>query len=882
MAKSSSKSGRFEVKIDLQGLIRLLAKNLYKEADVFVRELIQNSHDSLKRRHELEQNRAPAGAIRICTDREAATISVTDNGSGLTETEIHEYLSTIGRSGTGEFRKELVKKGRSAEVSLIGQFGIGLLSAFVVAHRVEIETLSSQPNNPSWRWVSEGQKDYELAPGARDVPGTTVTLHISDNYRDMLDPDELRKAVKKYADFIPFPIHINDDEGTANVINAPWHRSYASENERRQDYWEFVNRRFPDWALEVIPIDIDAPYRVEGVLYISDWHVPDVNTTGMVDIYQTRMFITANNRDILPVWAKFVRGVIDSPDLTPTASRDAIQLDIVAREIRDALGRKVVEHLQDLATRDVVRFERVMDWHHYHIKGMAVNHDDFFDAIGDLVPFETNQGLMSLRRYLEKSPQPNGKPGHNLVYFSERGSATQFYMLCNAKGLLVINASYIFEEEFLKKYAKRHPGIHLHQINVAGSQILFEALKPDEAAAFRELEHGFRRMMPDPRSHATIARFKPVSLPSVTVLTTDAKLRQELEQTRRSLILPQSVRDLAGRILEERPTVPVTLYLNADNQTIQRMAELARTPAASDETYQAALLAIFNNAFLLAQHLITPENAQAIFTSSNRTIELMIEKTRQVGELQRRLNAIDLAQQAKMSDEHAAVLSDHITCMVALPFKDKDHFAYESVLLPALREVLELEPYYWQVVRADEKYYENNVGRNVATFMNRAHAYIAEISDLNPNVMMELGYLFWAEPARSRPLVVLEREGTGQHLSDLGDLIRIPYPNATGENAQSIIAGSMRREFGKKKDLQDLNTQKRSHYLSPLLLRNLLGEGFKAEIAQEASRRFPTMEAFSLAEVGHILAKVPKLSRAQAKVLKEEIADLLRNIGSST
>jgi molecular chaperone HtpG len=477
MARSSSKTGRqdvtsHEIKIDLQGLIRLLAKNLYAESDVFIRELIQNAHDSLKRRGEMEKDRAPAGSIRIRTDEDEATIAFTDNGSGLTEAEIHDYLSTIGRSGTGEFRQELIKKGRGAEVSLIGQFGIGLLSAFVVARRVEVETLSIQPGNPSWRWVSEGQKAYELGPGSRTDPGTTVTLHITDNYRDMLDPDELRKAIKKYADFIPYPIHLNDEEATANAIQAPWHR-YLTEDERQQAYWIFVNQRFPDIPLEVIPVRIEAPYRVDGVLYISDRHVPDVNTTGMLDIYQARMFITANNRDMLPAWAKFVRGVIDSPDLTPTAARDAIQVDAVARAIRDALGRRIVEYLKDLAARDPVRFERVMDWHHYHIKGMAVNHDEFFHAIAELVPFETNRGPMSLRTYMERSPQPNGKPGHDLVYFSERGSATQFYMLCNAKGLLVINASYIFEEDFLKKYAKQRPEIRLHLISVGGSQILF-------------------------------------------------------------------------------------------------------------------------------------------------------------------------------------------------------------------------------------------------------------------------------------------------------------------------------------------------------------------------------------------------------------------------
>ena len=149
MTNSPANPTRYEIKIDLQGLIRLLAKNLYAEADVFIRELIQNAHDSIKRRAELKQN-APPGIIRIRTDRETSTITITDNGAGLTEQEVHDYLSTIGRSGTGEFRQELLKKGRQAEVNLIGQFGIGLLSAFVVAYKVEVETRQSRSMRTSF------------------------------------------------------------------------------------------------------------------------------------------------------------------------------------------------------------------------------------------------------------------------------------------------------------------------------------------------------------------------------------------------------------------------------------------------------------------------------------------------------------------------------------------------------------------------------------------------------------------------------------------------------------------------------------------------------------------------------------------------------------
>ena len=348
-----------EFQIDLQGLIKLLAKNLYAEADVFVREMLQNAHDSVKRRRELQGAGAPPGEVRVKVDRIASTITFTDNGAGMIEHEVKEYLSTIGRSGTDAFRRDLIEKGRQADVTVIGQFGIGLLSTFIVADRVVVETRSWQKGHPGYRWESRGEKTYDLQAGDRQEPGSSVTLYITDQYRDMLLLEELRKAIRKYADFLPVGIYVNEDEAPANAVNAPWHKQYDSARDELLEMSIFVARRFPDNPLSTIPIHIKSPYKVDGVLYVSDNRIPDVNTTGLVDIYQSRMFVMEGNRDMLPSWAKFVRGIIDSPALTLTASRDAIQQDATQEEIKEQLGEAIVEHLKGLSKSDPDKFQRL-------------------------------------------------------------------------------------------------------------------------------------------------------------------------------------------------------------------------------------------------------------------------------------------------------------------------------------------------------------------------------------------------------------------------------------------------------------------------------------------------------------------------------------------
>ena len=371
-----------EFQIDLQGLIKLLAQNLYTESDVFVREMLQNAHDSIKQRKELQLENAPEGNVRVKIDREAATISFIDNGAGMTENEIQEYLSTIGRSGTESFRQELIEKGRSAHVSLIGQFGIGLLSAFIVADKIVVETRSWKPKNPAWHWQSEGEKTYTLEPGNRKEPGTTVTLHINDSYRDMLNTADLREAIVKYADFLPMPIRLNEEQSLINTINAPWHRDY-SQKPRAEiiDLTALLVRRFPDTPLSVMPIHIRTPYPVDGVLYISDFGTLDSSPIGLVDIYQSRMFVMQANRDILPPWARFVRGIIDSPALTLTASRDAVKQDSIQKAIRESLETVIIDHLVQLSQEQPVQFARICQWHHYDFKGMALNYEIFFNPL---------------------------------------------------------------------------------------------------------------------------------------------------------------------------------------------------------------------------------------------------------------------------------------------------------------------------------------------------------------------------------------------------------------------------------------------------------------------------------------------------------------------
>ena len=245
-----------KMRTSFQGLLRLLAKSLYSEPDVFVRELLQNAHDSIQLRRVYRSE--PAGEIRVDVDERARTLSFTDNGTGMDRPEIEEFLSVIGSTGTGSHARELAA--RDVMVATIGQFGIGLLSAFVVAERIEVYTY--KPGTvQAWRWINHGGEDYQLEalPVGAQPPGTRVVVTLVPDRTAFLDGHLLRQIVRRYADFLPFPILLNGF-GPINAVNAPWHESsWGDPVEQERSLAAFLSQRYSDSVLLVISGKFIAP-----------------------------------------------------------------------------------------------------------------------------------------------------------------------------------------------------------------------------------------------------------------------------------------------------------------------------------------------------------------------------------------------------------------------------------------------------------------------------------------------------------------------------------------------------------------------------------------------------------------------------------------------
>ena len=854
MAETHTGKKTGKIKTDFHGLIELLAKNLYPEEDMFIRELIQNAHDSIQMRQMLEE--APAGRINITADRDSMTIIFEDNGTGMTEKEITEYLSTIGRSGTKELGEELKKRDRERTESLIGQFGIGILSAFVAADRVMVSTRSVSDEHGGLQWTVSGGPTYELESIEKKSPGTAVTLFLKHEFIGMTNPDTLKEAVHKYADFLPFPIYVND-QGPVNTMHAPWHRGYGSDKERKSAYKEWVNKRFPDIPLEIIPVEMEAPHPVKGVLYISNRHSRGADIGGMVDIYQARMFIRQGDRNMLPQWAKFVRGVIDSPALKPTAARDAVQEDRVHGEIRSALGMLIIDALKRLAKEDRNRFRRLMEWHHYHIKGMAVQFDDFFDAIADTVIFEVSLPdpkdisrpfqMLTLPEYLEM--QKETIDGKKVIYFiSEKGAAPQFYHLCQAKGLLAVNAGLIFEETFLEKYVEKHGDLILKRVDIAEGTAIFEPLSDEERVKYADIEFRLgallRMTMPYQETTIRTERFDPSEIPAVVTQTEDVSVAQRLER----LITDPAMGELGDIMreafeIQQHRMLPVVMHLNSESPIIKRL----RDEDFNDFVIQDGWISLYNNAFMYSQQHLSYQNLEVLHAQMVRALDHMLTLREEKRRLKARIDGLEKPDADKATP--ASQLTEHISLFVMMPFGEE-----YDLLEGALRRVFEADPYHFQVILARDRTIHPNLFDNVKTHMRMVHAFVADVSELNANVMLELGIT--EGDYEERPVFILRQKGSKETPADLKGRLYLEYdlpPEGTDDRVR-WLTDQLRKKFGDIEAIEQLRKVKTVRHLSVTYLLDLLNK-LSREEAEKLCRAFLTIEKLKEADRASIEEK---------------------------
>jgi molecular chaperone HtpG len=621
----SEQAERHEFQAEVRELLDLMIHSLYSHKDIFLRELISNASDALdKVRFEAlsRPELAPVGelAITLEVDAGARTLAVHDNGIGMSRPEVVENLGTIARSGTREFLR-LVREARAtAAPELIGQFGVGFYASFMVADRITVVTRRAGTEEAT-RWESAGDGSYSLGPAERPAAGTTVTLHLKpadeeDGLQDYTQAWVLKDIVKRYSDFVTYPIRLQGE--TLNSMKAIWARGRdeVTEDEHR----EFYRHISHDWndPLEHLSVHMEGGFEARALLYIPskapfDLHDRDGARRGL-SLYVKRVFIMDDWRDLLPPHLRFVRGVVSSDDLSLNVSREILQKDRQVQAIRKYLVRRLLAALKEMKEQRADRYRTF--WTEFGavlkegLLGLEEDQDKLLELV--LAASTDGPGLTSLGEYVSRM-----KEGQPAIYYLPAAS---------------------------RDAAERSP--HLEAVRARGYEVLFFLDPVDElwlrlprelegkplasvAQGTVDLGAGEEEKQQEAAREATGERFKDLLLALRAVLqdeVKDVRLSERLTASPACLVgetgdLSPHLEELLRRSGREVPKVKRVLELNASHPLLARLQAFHATHPA-DERFRRYAEVLHGQA-ILAEGGTLPDPAGF----SRRLAELLVEAT---------------------------------------------------------------------------------------------------------------------------------------------------------------------------------------------------------------------------------------------------------------
>ncbi|MDR3352298.1 MAG: ATP-binding protein [Zoogloeaceae bacterium] len=554
--------------VDLSGLMSVLGKHLYSTPTVAIRELVQNAHDSIIRRR-LEASGEEAGRIEVFTEPTRKIVRIVDNGAGLTEAEIHEYLATVGVGYTRKLRQQQ-DSGAAAgdDTGLIGMFGLGFLSAFVLARRVRVRTTSWQTPGLGHQYLSSHAEQYSVQPIPARAIGTEVELLLRDEFTLLANAAHLRDILGRYCALLREPIHIDGSPQPINLEAPPWRNHAAVAQlpaQARKTRLEFAARfekSFAPIAVIDLPRAPDGDCDAEGLLWIQDGATYGTSDNRNLSVFLRGMLLDDDARDLLPPWAGFVGGVIESSRLTPTASREDLQRDAHYQSVQHALREALVAGLGEIARQEPEAWRRILTRHNEALLGASLCDERLFSLLMDKLSIPGTQGECAPRMLAHKGA---------IHVMLERDNDFES-MLFRALGVPLAFGHLYAVLPFLRRYCAA-TGLRLVELGTEhGNRQLFAPATLSEAEQEDLAAH-----LADDDECLIPARFEPVDLPLIVVPDRDALLKRRLEEDARDKRVSTAALSLARQFaagIDARHAA--RLYLNLDNPAIVALRETRR------------------------------------------------------------------------------------------------------------------------------------------------------------------------------------------------------------------------------------------------------------------------------------------------------------------
>ncbi|XOV71598.1 MAG: molecular chaperone HtpG [Verrucomicrobiota bacterium] len=412
----SQKTEKHEFQAEIQQLLDIVIHSLYTDKEIFIRELISNAADACEklRFHQSsgKEIHEPDTELKIsiATDDKANTITITDTGIGMTRDELVENLGTIAHSGSKAFLKQVSEGKEKPDANLIGQFGVGFYSAFMVAEEVKVHTRSFAPDQSGHTWVSQGVGTYEIDE-APDCPrGTRIFIKLKEDDKEFATSTRVESIIKQYSNFVPFPIELNGE--VVNKVSAIWTRSKSEiKDEEYNEFYHYIGHDHED-PLTRLHFSADAPLAIKSLVYIP---AKNMETLGVarseneVHLYCRKVLIQSKAEKLFPEWLRFLKGVVDSEDLPLNISRESMQDSALMQKLNKVLTTRFLKHLDELSKKDEETFYKVYDLYHRFLKEGVATDFTHRDSLANLLRYEStvlDKGKKtSLKDYISRMPE---------------------------------------------------------------------------------------------------------------------------------------------------------------------------------------------------------------------------------------------------------------------------------------------------------------------------------------------------------------------------------------------------------------------------------------------------------------------------------------------
>ena len=658
--------------INSENIFPIIKKWLYSDHDIFYREIVSNGCDAITKLKKLElmgEYTKPEDMeykVQVTVNPDDKTISITDNGIGMTESEVEEYINQIAFSGAQDFLEKY--KDKANEDQIIGHFGLGFYSAFMVADKVIIDTLSYKEGSKAVHWESEGGLTFEMKDGEKAEQGTTITLYLNEDSYEFSNEYRAREVLEKYCSFMPVPIYLNNEKAEPQyetiekdeltdkdtVIETIVEPAKTEEKEKEngeketvevepakekykiakrpvalndttplwgkhpnectdEEYREFYRKVFHDYKepLFWIHLNMDYPFNLKGILYFPKINTEYDSIEGTIKLYNNQVFIADNIKEVIPEFLMLLKGAIDCPDLPLNVSRSALQNDGFVKKISDYITKKVADKLSGMCKTDRENYEKYWDDIAPFIKFGCIKDEKFSEKMNDYILFKNLDGkYLTLKDCLEENKE---KHENTVFYVTDEKEQSQYINMFKKEGLDAVILPHSIDSPFINHLEQKNEGLKFLRIDTDLNSNFKEEVKEDDEEfkkSSESLTEIFKKALGNDKLEIKVEKLKDESISSMLTVSEESRRMQDMMKMYNMYGMDPSMFGGVGE----------TLVLNANNKLVQYVlnhGEGENTGKICEQLYDLALL---------AHGSLSPERMTGFVARTNEIMMMITEQ----------------------------------------------------------------------------------------------------------------------------------------------------------------------------------------------------------------------------------------------------------------